>query len=227
MNNLSKKAIAISILLTIITAGVSFAIARVIYEVWPFSDFKAILSVAICFIAFYTIGFVVFGTYFRMGDSLLGEVTPQSKNKVYVDVYVLFLLVYFDPIFLNPFLPAFIHNLFYAILGCKMGKNSYTAGVILDPQLVKIGDETILGAQSMVIPHLFYGGRTSFLQIEIGSHVTIGARAIIFGGTKIEDGCILASGAVLSKNSHMKKNEIWGGVPAKFIKMRDDSPDSN
>lgn len=54
--------------------------------------------------------------------------------------------------------------------------------------------------------------------IIIGNNVWIGFGAQIMSGVTIEDGAIIAAGAVVTKD--VKKNEIVGGVPAKKIKIR-------
>lgn len=50
----------------------------------------------------------------------------------------------------------------------------------------------------------------------IGDGVWIGARVIVLQGVEIGDRAIIAAGAVVTRN--VPSNEIWGGVPAKFIK---------
>ena len=74
-----------------------------------------------------------------------------------------------------------------------------------------------------MIPHALEGTRLGYYPIKIGDNVTIGARLIIHAGVTIENGAIVGSGAVVTKNKHIGENEIWGGVPAKFIKKRDDA----
>ncbi|MCB9963457.1 MAG: hypothetical protein H6857_00745 [Rhodospirillales bacterium] len=54
--------------------------------------------------------------------------------------------------------------------------------------------------------------------IIVGDNVTIGAYAVVFQGVTIGNNSIIAAGAVVSKNTVIGENEIWGGVPAKFIK---------
>ena len=56
-------------------------------------------------------------------------------------------------------------------------------------------------------------------EIIIGNNVWIGARCIILAGSIVEDGAIIAAGAVVS--GRVKKNSIVGGVPAKLIKYRE------
>lgn len=55
--------------------------------------------------------------------------------------------------------------------------------------------------------------------VTIGSDVWIGARAILLPGARVEDGAVIAAGAVV--RGLVPKNAIFGGVPAKQIGRRD------
>lgn len=55
--------------------------------------------------------------------------------------------------------------------------------------------------------------------IKVGSNCWIGAKATILDGANIADGCIIAAGAVITAGDY-KENGIYGGVPARFIKLR-------
>ena len=57
--------------------------------------------------------------------------------------------------------------------------------------------------------------------ISIGKNCWIGAKVTILDGATIEDGCIIAAGAVVLAGIY-KQNGIFGGVPARLIKYRDD-----
>jgi len=52
----------------------------------------------------------------------------------------------------------------------------------------------------------------------IGNDVWIGSYVTILSGVTIGDGAVIAANAVISKN--VGKYEIWGGNPAKMIRMR-------
>lgn len=54
--------------------------------------------------------------------------------------------------------------------------------------------------------------------IIIEDNVWIGANVTILKGVKIEEGSVVAAGAVVRKS--IMTNEIWGGVPAKKIGIR-------
>ena len=53
----------------------------------------------------------------------------------------------------------------------------------------------------------------------ISDEVWIGAGVIILAGTKIGAKAVIAAGAVVTKD--VPENESWGGIPAKFIKNRE------
>jgi acetyltransferase-like isoleucine patch superfamily enzyme len=54
--------------------------------------------------------------------------------------------------------------------------------------------------------------------IAIGNDVWIAANAVILPGVTIGDGAVVAAGAVVTRN--VPAFEVWGGVPASFIKRR-------
>ena len=54
--------------------------------------------------------------------------------------------------------------------------------------------------------------------IRIANDVWVGAKAILLGGVTVEEGAIIAAGAVVTND--VKKYSIVGGVPAKEIKTR-------
>jgi acetyltransferase-like isoleucine patch superfamily enzyme len=54
--------------------------------------------------------------------------------------------------------------------------------------------------------------------VEIGDNAWIASNAVIIPGVKIEEGAVVAAGAVVNKD--VKSYTIVGGNPAKFIKKR-------
>lgn len=72
-----------------------------------------------------------------------------------------------------------------------------------------IGEECWINQQVTI-------GREQGFGAKIGNHVRICAGAIIVGDVKIGDNSIIAAGAVVVND--VPPNEVWGGVPAHFIK---------
>lgn len=136
----------------------------------------------------------------------------------YVHVYQLFYVITFTFLMKNPLLPLFIIRGIYLCLGARMEENSYTGGIIYDPHLVKIGSNTLLGEKTTLTPHQMEGSKLAYYPIIIGSNVTVGVNAVLLPGVIIEDHGLVASGSIVTKGTHIKKGEIWGGVPAKILK---------
>ena len=61
----------------------------------------------------------------------------------------------------------------------------------------------------------------TFKEITIGKNVWIGANSTVLQGVSIGDGAVIAAGAVVTRN--VPSYEIWGGVPARFIKKCSDN----
>lgn len=91
--------------------------------------------------------------------------------------------------------------------------------IVADKEII-IGDYSTFGANAII------GDRDDHQEIyasepktiHIGSHVWVGMNAIIMKGVTIGDNSIVAAGALVTKD--IPANEIWGGVPAHFIKKR-------
>ena len=54
--------------------------------------------------------------------------------------------------------------------------------------------------------------------VYIGTHVFTGANVIIANSVTIGDWAVIAAGSVVTCN--IPSNEVWGGSPAHFIKVR-------
>jgi acetyltransferase-like isoleucine patch superfamily enzyme len=100
-----------------------------------------------------------------------------------------------------------------------------------------VGPETLIGvgrhavSQSVSTHPAFWSpakqAQVSFVDVEsfpekeriqIGSDVWIGARAVVLDGIRIDDGAIVAAGAVVTRD--VPAYSVVGGVPARLIKYR-------
>lgn len=93
---------------------------------------------------------------------------------------------------------------------------------------VEIGARTLIGYRTQIIssdhtipskgePFPISGDKHA--KIIIGKDVWIGGNCLITSGVKIGDGAVIAGGSVVTKN--VPGYAIYGGIPAKLIRMRD------
>lgn len=221
MNKIKLLPILISFSLQGICIVLSFFIGRGIYDLLPPNNFQAILTVIFIIPVFFLLALIIFRIFSIFFPIKPGEVIPDSRQELISNVHICYFLVLFDPVFRNPLLSPIITTPLYQLLGARLGDNTYSNGVILDPSFVSVGKNTALGMDCVLIPHALEGTHLAYYPIEIGDNVTIGTRALIHAGVKIGNGAIIGSGAVVPKNVQIGENEIWGGVPARFIKKRE------
>ena len=116
------------------------------------------------------------------------------------------------------------------IRNLKLGGNVWIGGNCT----LRCGKGINIGKNTKIAEHVYmissnhnYNSDTMFpfdekalcYKIDIGEGVWIGARATICPGVKIEDGVIVATGAVVTKS--VPRCAIVGGNPAKIIGYRD------
>jgi len=120
-------------------------------------------------------------------------------------------------IFLS-FTRSSINNIFYKIMGAKIGKNVIinTTG-IYDPHLLEIGDNTVIGGDAIIIGHCAEGNKLIVAPIKIGKNVTIGQYTTILPGAIISDNVTIGAMSLVPKFKKIKKG-IWGGVPIRRLK---------
>ena len=110
--------------------------------------------------------------------------------------------------------------------GSYIGPNCYLGS----HSPVTLGENVLVGAFSYIISaNHCYSDRTRLIRsqgydtapIIIEDDVWIGCHVTILPGVEIGRGAVVAAGAVVSKS--IPEYEVWGGVPAKFIKTRGES----
>lgn len=109
-----------------------------------------------------------------------------------------------------------------------IGKNCYFAPILLpaEPELVSLHDNVVVSAGVRMVTHsvahvVFNREEKTnkylcrFGKIEIKDNVYIGADSIIQFDVTIESNCIIAAGAVVTKN--VDSDSVMAGIPAKKI----------
>lgn len=84
------------------------------------------------------------------------------------------------------------------------------------PNLIRIGNNVIIGQRAFIFTHEYTHKHIRFARVNIKSNAVIGAFCVIRSGVTIGKNSIVAMNSYVNKN--IPDNEVWGGVPAKFLR---------
>jgi acetyltransferase-like isoleucine patch superfamily enzyme len=208
------------LLLTLILLLAGFSAA--LLDRLPLGDFRALALLAAGLLLIYLWAFVVYRLFLLALPLREGVVPEHSRSELVANVNILFYLLLFNSLIRTHFIPVPILRLVYLALGARLGSNTYSAGVLLDPPLTRIGANTIIGHNAVVFAHVIEGAKLELKAVEIGSGVTIGATAVVMAGVHIGDDAIVSAGAVVAKDTRIGPGEVWGGIPARLLKPTPD-----
>ena len=174
----------------------------------------------------------------RTHKKSLGNKMPKPIKIIY------YAITLFGNVVINKIPSRHIRKWFYQLLGAKIGKNTFPCRrvEVLLPLGLELGDRVAVGwfaeldarggitvgNDTNISSHVKLitgshdvddpGYTADFQPIKVGHHCWIGTGAIVLQGVTIGDGAVVAAGAVVTKD--IPKYEIWGGVPAKYIRDR-------
>lgn len=107
-------------------------------------------------------------------------------------------------------------NMYYRLLGAKIGKNVYLGTAeIHSYDLLKIGDQTSIGADAQLLGYTVRNGYLIIGTIDVGSNCYIGANSILSPNVIMKDHSQLAEQSMISENRVIERNERWIGSPAR------------
>jgi acetyltransferase-like isoleucine patch superfamily enzyme len=114
---------------------------------------------------------------------------------------------------------------FLRMTGAKVGRHVAIAldaqPDVLFPQLITIGDNSIIGYNTTILCHDVTVERAFTGPVRIGANVTIGANCTILAGVSIADGSIISAHSLVNTDVE----GFAGGVPAKPLRTKDE-PDN-
>ncbi len=119
--------------------------------------------------------------------------------------------------------PSFrLKNLLYSAMGIKLGKHvSIGLEVNMDiffPELIEIGDNTIIGFNTTILCHEFLIHEYRIGKVVIGKNVTIGANTTILPGVTIADNSVISAHSLVNSDI----SGFAGGVPARPLRTKDE-----
>ena len=105
-------------------------------------------------------------------------------------------------------------KMYFKLLGMKTGKNVFINTIkIFDPYLLEFGDNVVVGGFAQITCHIFEGDRLILGKIKIGSNTLIGAESFIMPGTTIGNRCSIGVCTYVRKNRTIPDNTITMAMP--------------
>jgi acetyltransferase-like isoleucine patch superfamily enzyme len=223
MRRMPFTSVAAFSLIQIVAVGLAMLIGFQTIRIEVLQPFEAIVSLLTGLATFLLANIALTRFIICPGKLPDGEIREGSSSERRWMTWLLMLLFIINPLIRTKSLPLLIQGFIYRALGARWGCNTFCSGVVLDPPHVVIGDNTLLGQDSVVYAHVIEGTRLELHRVRIGNQVTIGANAVVMPGVEIGDGAIVAAGAVVTKGTKIGPGETWGGVPARKLRCHHES----
>ena len=205
-----------------VIATVSLLIVRIVGFVFVFLpvSYKALANVSVFVITFLFLLGGVYPKILRWISPFKDAATFSSNDKtLYCFVWKQTVFTYeWTASILCYVIPVILRGVFYRILGARIGRNVLIAGKIVEPQMVEIGQGSIVGDTSLLMAHAMDKETVILKRIVLGRNTTVGAHAIVMPGVQIGDNSIVAAGSVVPMDTIIPPGEVWGGMPARKIK---------
>jgi len=108
--------------------------------------------------------------------------------------------------------------IFFKLFGARVGKNTAIFTALLNPEMISIGDNCVIGTDAKITGHSMEKNKIIFKPVIIEDGCTIGANSTLLPGCVIKRGSIVGANSLVLKNQVIPENTVWGGVPAKKIR---------
>jgi len=89
---------------------------------------------------------------------------------------------------------------------------------VVDPHLVTIGRNVVIGAFTSITGHYQDRDAVVLRRTIIEDNVVIGGDCALFGGVHVKSGSMIGAGAIVLPGTVVGPNEFWAGVPARKIR---------
>lgn len=103
------------------------------------------------------------------------------------------------------------------IFGPKSRSCYVTEPEILDPSLVEIGRNVIIGYGTRIVAHIQEVDKVTIKRVIIEDDVLVGGEVSILAGVWLRKGCVIGARSLLLPGTVVGAYEFWAGVPAKRI----------
>jgi non-ribosomal peptide synthetase-like protein len=118
---------------------------------------------------------------------------------------------------LNPIAGSPLLNIYYRLLGAKIGRDVYLDGIeLIAADLVTIDSNTSLNSGASLVGYEIVNGRLEIGTVKIGRDCFIGTNTMLGLNTELEDRSRLGDLSYLGNNLTVPSAEQWIGSPARL-----------
>jgi serine acetyltransferase len=107
----------------------------------------------------------------------------------------------------------------FRLLGMRLGRGvTIASGATLDyffPELIEIGDHTIVGMNALLLTHEFLHDRLRCGPVRIGADCLVGANCTVLAGVSLGDGTTVSAMSLVHKGT--PPGTFVGGVPIRVL----------
>lgn len=202
---------------------VTLALIPVYYFIWLFS-----------FLVISSLEMSLFGLFLKkpkslvfledMKSTLMAIVLHNISKRQRLIWSIPFVEKLLIPTYSLPFIPKLVFGA--CSLGkIKIGRMSAVYTFPTDADLLEVGNNVVIGVKAMLVSHALKttaDGKVLYITepIIIADNVTVGSDSFISMGVKIGKGALVLAKSYVEARTVIKENEVWGGNPARFIRMR-------
>jgi acetyltransferase-like isoleucine patch superfamily enzyme len=115
---------------------------------------------------------------------------------------------------------SFLTNIFFMILGAKLGKNvQINTWFLNDAYLLELGDNVVIGGKTDVSCHTVEPGKLILQRVKIGSDTLVGQHCYISPGVTIGRRCVIGQYAFIRKNAEIPDRTIISAIAGMPIRQ--------
>jgi len=108
-------------------------------------------------------------------------------------------------------------NWYYRLMGAKIGRNAYIAGLALEYDLLEVGDNAAVNEDCDTTAHTVERMVLKMAPVQIERDCAMLAGSIVMPGGRMEKGSLLLERSQVLKGDVVRSGDCWAGLPARRI----------
>ena len=202
--------------------------------VWPLvtlalSNLGQAVTLALVPLFYHLVGLIVAGEVLVLREVLTrGSLLPGDYAVNSVPFlrwwFMTRLLALTSPVYLDHMKGTFVYIWWLRALGATVGdKVRFHAGTVLtDPDLVKLGDDVLLGKGARLISSIVRDGVLRRGWVVVGERAHVGTHAVMLPGSQLGRDSLLDRLSVAVEGQQLAENSVYESSPSRFRRPRDD-----